>query len=286
MKKTVFSIFLTLLFLTVPLSGKIPEPSGFLNDYAGVFTLQQKQGIENLLSEIEKKTDVEIAIAVIQSLEGRNLEEFSNELFNTWGVGKKNKDNGVLILVSMEDRKIRIEVGYGLESILTDGRCGLIIRNIIVPRFREKKYYDGILKAIEQINGLISGSPSDLDKQDFLLSREHLMFLIIWQLFCIWYAFDLARILGIAIVGSSAAVLDIIMLSGLKNPVIMDLALLIPFFLIFLLFFMVNKTFFKKYYGTKRRSHYSRFGSSSGLRSSGGGFGGGSSGGGGASGGW
>ncbi|MEO0151406.1 MAG: TPM domain-containing protein [candidate division WOR-3 bacterium] len=132
------------------LSQTFPEPTGFLNDYAHILNQRQKEDLENHLREIENKTSVEIAIAIFDSI-GYPIEEYANLLFEKWGIGKKGKDNGILILVSIKERLIRIEVGYGLEEVITDGIAGEIIRNNIVPYFREGDYYLGLKSAINEI---------------------------------------------------------------------------------------------------------------------------------------
>lgn len=291
MRKIVFLIFLIRCFLALPLYGKFPEPSGFLNDFAGVLALQEKQDIENLLNNIEKNTGVEVCVVIVHSLDGKNLEEFANELFNTWGIGKKKKDNGVLFLISMEDRKIRIEAGYGLEDVLTDGRCGSIIRNIMVPQFRNGKYYNGISAAVKQIEGIILGNLPDSSEQKLSLTLENIVFLIIWQAFCIFYAFVLARFFGIVIIGGMVTIIDLAMLLSPKSE-LMFLGMMAPFLSNIIIFFVVmfvgfkNKTRLRKYYGKNWRLLRPWGMRSGGGRLSGGGFGGGSSGGGGASGGW
>ncbi|MEO0196311.1 MAG: TPM domain-containing protein [candidate division WOR-3 bacterium] len=107
------------MFLFFILSQTFPEPTGFLNDYAHILNQRQKEDLENHLREIENKTSVEIAIAIFDSI-GYPIEEYANLLFEKWGIGKKGKDNGILILVSIKERLIRIEVGYGLEEVITD----------------------------------------------------------------------------------------------------------------------------------------------------------------------
>lgn len=133
------------------------KPIGYVNDFAGILTEADKARIKTLITETEKKTSAEIAVVTINSLEGANLEEFANEIFNTWGIGKKGKDNGALILVAKNERKIRIETGYGLEPILPDGKCGEIIRNVLTPAFRKGEFGEGLYQAVELIAKIIGG---------------------------------------------------------------------------------------------------------------------------------
>lgn len=302
MKKLLFSIifiFSSFIFSKVDL-----KPSGFLNDYAGILKQSEKQNLETYLEKIEKETTNEIAVVIIKSLEGRNLEEFSNELFNTWKIGKKDKDNGVLILISLTERKIRIEVGYGLEPYLTDATCGRIIRRIMAPEFRKRNYYRGIKKAVESIDKLTRGEKVPLvEKKN---PPPPASFLFFWFGFLIFFAFGVVGLLGVIIQGFVIGILLILYLLNKSNPsgeFFLLLSILTPFFLNFI-FFFIAATFLpifqrrlKKYYGNRWRQHWPVFlgspgrytgTSSGGGFSSGGfgGFGGGCSGGGGASGGW
>jgi len=143
-----------MIFLFI-LSQVFPKPHGFVNDYAKILNVNQLNDLEEYLRDIEKRTSVEIAIAIFDSI-GYPIEEYANLLFEKWGIGKKGKDNGILILVSIKERLIRIEVGYGLEAIITDGIAGEIIRKNIAPYFREGNYYLGLKSAILEIEKRIS----------------------------------------------------------------------------------------------------------------------------------
>ena len=111
--------------------------------------------VEAIVREAERITSAEIAVATVSSLEGMSVEEYANTLFHLWGIGKKDRDNGVLVLVAPNERQVRIEVGYGLEPILPDGLAGEIIRTEILPRFRENDYSGGTLAAITRIAGIV-----------------------------------------------------------------------------------------------------------------------------------
>ncbi|TGK93040.1 TPM domain-containing protein, partial [Leptospira brenneri] len=106
---------------------------------------------ESVLEEHEEKTSNQVAIFVVRSLEGEILEEYSLKVAEEWKLGQKNQDNGILILLSIEDRKVRIEVGYGLEGILTDVYCNRIIRNVMIPHFKSGNYEEGITAGLNQI---------------------------------------------------------------------------------------------------------------------------------------
>ena len=116
-------------------AAELPKPHGLVTDLAGVLDADGKAGIEALLRETEQNTSAEIALATVPSLDGRTVEDYANALFNEWGVGKRGKDNGVLVLVAPTERKIRIEVGYGLEPVLPDGllSCHKVQRQVVCP---------------------------------------------------------------------------------------------------------------------------------------------------------
>jgi uncharacterized protein len=161
MTKKSFLTFITLLFvLFCPFLHALDEnsfkASGWISDFAGIIDSATTDKLNGLIAEIEKKTGAEIAVVTIKSLDGDSLEDFTNRLFNKWGVGKKGKDNGVMVLVSLDDRKIRIEVGYGLEEVIPDGLAGTIIREEMTPRFRQGSYGDGIFAGVYAVSAHIA----------------------------------------------------------------------------------------------------------------------------------
>ena len=136
-------------------AAELPKPHGLVTDLAGVLDADGKAGIEALLRETQQNTSAEIALATVPSLDGRTVEDYANALFNEWGVGKRGKDNGVLVLVAPTERKIRIEVGYGLEPVLPDGLAGEIIRTDFLPEFRAGRFQSGIVKGIRHIAAIV-----------------------------------------------------------------------------------------------------------------------------------
>lgn len=120
------------------------SPQGYVSDFAGVLDSARRARIEQFLAQVESRDGVEIAVVVLPSLEGGEIDDFSNRLFSHWGIGKRGKDNGVLLLAAIEDRKVRIEVGYGLEPTLTDARAGWILDREVLPAFRDGRYADGL----------------------------------------------------------------------------------------------------------------------------------------------
>jgi uncharacterized protein len=133
------------------------KPQGWVSDFAGIMSDMTKSQIDALFAEVKKSTGAEIAVVTVSSLDGMSVEEYAVSLFKKWGIGEKGKDNGVLFLIAPNERKTRIEVGYGLEPVITDGRAGEIIRETIIPFFKKGDYDQGILQGSMQIAALITG---------------------------------------------------------------------------------------------------------------------------------
>jgi Beta-propeller domains of methanol dehydrogenase type len=132
-----------------------PDYSSFVNDYTGTLDSGGKSSIEDLCVKVESETNAEIAVAIVSDLQGITIEEYAASLFEKWGVGKADKDNGVLLLVSMQEKKVKIEVGYGLEGAITDLEAGNIINDIIVPGFKQGDYNAGVYNGVYAIAGEI-----------------------------------------------------------------------------------------------------------------------------------
>lgn len=159
----IFAFFLVVLLTGVARAQDFPSPTGFVNDYAGLLSPEGKAQLENRLVRLERETSAEVAVVTVVSLEGDSIEDYAASLFKEWGIGKKDKDNGVLFMVALTERKTRIEVGYGLEAVLTDGRAGRILDNKVLTNFREGDYEAGIIVgAIAIENYLRDGSPPTL----------------------------------------------------------------------------------------------------------------------------
>lgn len=126
-------------------SGTWPKPSGWVTDETGVLSLETRRKLEAVCAELEQKTTHEFAIVVFRDLRGLDIETAAVELFESWGIGKKGKDNGILLLVGLKERAVRLEVGYGLESIIPDGLAGEWIREEGIARFREGKIEEGVV---------------------------------------------------------------------------------------------------------------------------------------------
>lgn len=139
--------------------GAYPKPVGFVNDFAGILSAPVRQNLEQTLREYEQKTSIELAVVTISSLEGNTVEDYTIGLARAWGVGKKKEDNGVVLLVAPNERKVRIEVGYSVEPDLTDGRAGTIIQNDIIPYFQKNRMADGVIAGVSGIIRTLGDTP-------------------------------------------------------------------------------------------------------------------------------
>src|SRR5881628_261685 len=138
-----------------------PAPGARVNDYAGLLAAPERARLEAKLARYERATGTQMAIAIFRSLEGESLEDVTNRLFQQWRLGQKGLDNGVLLVVFAEDRKLRFEIGYGLEAVVPDAAAGQIIRQIVAPSFKERRYAAGLEAAADAVYARIaSGGPS------------------------------------------------------------------------------------------------------------------------------
>lgn len=151
-KKAYILIGLMLLISLNAFAVEYPKATSWVNDYAGVLGSGQKQDLDSILATFEEKSSNQIFVAILDRIpSGTYLEEYVNELFTRWQPGQKGQDNGVLLAIFIKDRKLRIEVGYGLEGPLTDAASKLIIANDITPSFKQGDYYGGIRKGLQSI---------------------------------------------------------------------------------------------------------------------------------------
>lgn len=290
--KLISKSLLVFLLLLTPLATRgyysPGKPSGFMNDYARMLSAEERQSLEAKLDNFEKETSNEIAVVTIESLQGDTVENFAVKLFEEWGIGKKEKDNGALVLVAKDDRRMRIEVGYGLEGALTDAQSFWITESIMKPAFRTGDYYAGIDGAVDKIVGATRGEyvPSDIGSE----SNGKVSNVFGW----FWIGFFLLTFLS-AVLGRTKSwwgggivggVIGLVvgLVSGFLFMGLISLIVLIPLGLLF--DFLVSRSYGR----AKETGHYpwwfgggrGGFGGGGGF----GGFGGGHSGGGGSSNSW
>jgi uncharacterized protein len=161
--------FLALGFLTLGvlvlagavLAANFPTLTGRIVDQAGVIPAATRTALESKLAELEAKSGIQLVVATVASLDGEEIEPYANALFRTWKLGEKTKNNGVLLLVAPNERKVRIEVGYGLEGTLTDALSKVIITNAIAPRFKAGDFGDGVSRGVDDIITVLTTDASE-----------------------------------------------------------------------------------------------------------------------------
>lgn len=152
-------LFLLLVLPQVSYSQRaIPEQTGeWVVDDANVLSAQTKQELEYFLKQHRDSTSNQIAVYIIPSLEGEEINDYGFKVFSKWKLGQQGKDNGVLLLISLQDRQVRMEVGKGLEGVLTDLASSRINRNELAPHFRKQDYDTGVKAAVVAIVQVIKG---------------------------------------------------------------------------------------------------------------------------------
>jgi len=165
----------------------LPSPTGYVNDFAGVLKPETKQSLENLIVQFEKETSIELAIVTVQTLEGMTVEDYAVRLFENWRIGKKEKDNGLLFLVAPNERKARIEVGYGLEGTLNDAQAARILREYLVPFAKEGNFNEGIQGTAQILYRIFAKKEQGLlgepKSKTLPIWFYILLFFLVWELF-------------------------------------------------------------------------------------------------------
>ena len=165
MKVKYLAIFMTLLCCTLPLGAlEVPPLVAPVTDTAQLLSAEQAEQLNDLLLDYQTETSNQFAVLIIPSLEGEVLESYSIRVAEAWALGQADGDNGLLLLIALAERRLRIEVGYGLEGVLTDAFCGRVIDNTIVPYFKNERYFEGItaglLELIRQTGDEFSPDPA------------------------------------------------------------------------------------------------------------------------------
>ena len=155
---------LALLLLTLlgpAFAQTFPQLTGRVVDAANILKPDERAALEAKLKAYEDKTSDQVVVATVRSLEGYEVEDYANRLYRAWKLGTKEKSNGVLLLVAPSDRKVRIEVGYGLEGALTDALSGVVIRSAIAPKFKAGDFAGGIGAGVDAILSILSGDAEE-----------------------------------------------------------------------------------------------------------------------------
>jgi len=320
MKRIWFSLLLPALFAATLITNgaDVPYLTGRVNDNARIMSEATCNSLSETLKEHEVRTTNQVVVLTIPSLENESIEDYAYKVFNEWKLGQKDKNNGILIVVVPDERRMRIEVGYGLEGTLPDILAGRIIQNIMAPRFREGDFDTGITEGVNAVITVLEGADptsmeglaetsgssetsnfADLESPDIPLGMRILLGAFIFGII------GLFTILGILTPGFGWFMYLFLIPFWAMFPVVVvgTKGALVCFFTYLIVYpvaklYLKNSPWYEKAQGdlrTKGKASIGGFtitsggsGGSSSSGSSGGGFsgGGGSSGGGGASGGW
>ncbi len=195
-KSTITTLLFALLVIpSLLIAQDLPsEPVGHVNDFADMLSSSERQQLEQKLRNYRDTTTTVIAIATINSLNGRSVQEVGTTLFNKWNMWQGDKNNGVLLLVAKQERKIRIEVGYGLEGAIPDIMAGRIIREILNPSFKKGDFYEGFDRATSAMIQLASGEfTGQLAQKESSSEKNDTASFIIFILFVIFVIYSSAR---------------------------------------------------------------------------------------------
>ncbi len=286
----------------------VPELRQQVTDITGMLSTSEQQSLTQQLQDITHKTRAQVAVLVVPSTGDDSIEQYATRVFDSWKLGDKQRNDGILLLVAWEDHAVRIEVGYGLEGVVTDLQAAKIIRDILIPAFKSDDLMGGLTLASENIGALLLNGELPEDRGDYYsinppipLSLAVIILLAVLSYFIVFT--DPSNLPWITLTGAiygmvflTGAIYGMVFLyvaePGPWTNLIVACGMLTPFAIVPLVVFwlIVNKKLRAKYkkLSKERASRKGSSSSSSGGGSSGGGFsgGGGSSGGGGASGRW
>jgi uncharacterized protein len=202
-------------------AANFPALTGRVVDSAQILDARSRPAIEQKLMDLEAKSGIQLVVATIKSLEGQDVESYANQLFRTWKLGEKAKNNGVLLVVAPTERKVRIEVGYGLEGTLTDALSNVIITNALIPRFKAGDFSGGISRGVDDIIAVLTTDSSDWQKRTsfradspqkadpvnwaILAGIVLLIFLLIWSPGFRWVFFNIVLNLAVSSGGSRSS---------------------------------------------------------------------------------
>jgi uncharacterized protein len=156
-RKLIGALAGALLLAGIAAAAATPANDGWVTDLAGFLTPEQERALESLMQSYATGSTNEIALLTVPDLGGEPIERFALEVGRAWGIGKTERNNGALVVVARSERKVRIEVGRGLEGSVTDSISGRIIRDVIAPRFKSGDYYAGLRAGIEALHAAAGG---------------------------------------------------------------------------------------------------------------------------------
>ncbi len=178
-------------------AANFPALTGRIVDQANVIPAATRAAIEPKLVDLETKSGIQLVVATVSSLDGEEIEPYANELFRTWKLGEKTKNNGVLLLVAPKEHRVRIEVGYGLEGTLTDALSKIIITNAILPRLKTGDFGGGVSRGVDDIITVLTTDASEWQKRPSLrLDRQQTADPLSWLLLVVVIAVGILLIVS------------------------------------------------------------------------------------------
>jgi uncharacterized protein len=213
-----FCIILMLILLPhLAFSLEVPQLRGRVNDYANMLSPATAERLEQALAAFENSDSTQIVVLTVNSLEGENLEEYSIKVAEAWRIGQTKLDNGAILLIAKQEHKIRIEVGRGLEGVLTDLTSGRIIRGDIAPYFKKNDYDTGITAGVASIMQVVRGEyqaqPRDLKQGK--KSAEPVFTLLVFLLVAVVFLGSFSKYLGAAAGAAGLALIGFLTFPGL-----------------------------------------------------------------------
>ena len=293
MKKILLTFFLLISFLQASIEHFFPKLDSSVVDQAEVLSLDTKKHLISILKEHEDKTTNQVVVVILNNLHGYEIEDFSYKLARHWAIGQKDKNNGILLFAAIENKKLRIEVGYGLEGALTDKIAHEIIEYTLKPNFKKQNFDKGITQGVNKILEAINGEykneyPESSSRQEHQNPYSFFIFFIIIFLSMLLNGvsktIEHQKMYKISKAISSSAFISIFATSIFN----LEYLAYVIFIILSIVIFVITKNANFKELKEKRSKNYNNNSNNSGSRSSSRSFsgGGGSFGGGGASGGW
>ncbi len=191
-----FGLVLALLHASAAVAQAMtfPDLTGHVVDQANLLPADTRQALEQKLAALEQKSGIQFVVATLSSLQGQEIEPYSNALFRHWALGEKTKNNGVLLVVAPKEKKVRIEVGYGLEGTLTDALSKIVIVNAIAPRFKAGDFPGGISRGVDDVITILTTDSSEwtgkpqvrADDQDSAFDAMLPFLIVALVIFIIW----------------------------------------------------------------------------------------------------
>ena len=188
MRRALAFIVFLLIGAAAVAAPKFPALTGRVVDDAHVLSASTVQSLDQMLADYERGTTNQVVIVTIPSLQGTSIEDYGYQLGRTWQIGQKGKDNGALLIVAPNERKVRIEVGYGLEPVLTDAASSKIVNGIILPAFRAGNIEQGILDGTQAVLSVLGGKAIPTTQQADPLSGIDIVLLLLFIFGFGWFA--------------------------------------------------------------------------------------------------